>query len=199
MGAHAKCAFGKYDVDEGAVDLREFVIEVLKHSPTTVPMLQTALCYVKAIRAEIVRLAASEAAGCCRRDADQRMLVALAAGDADVEKDFGPISPPYGSYQTARRGLTPSVEYHLRRWLDQGNQADSLTTATSLNLPSPLLDPRRTFIAALVLASKFLHDRCYSNRPWAKLAALHPRELGRCERAICDALDWRLWVGKPPA
>ena len=64
------------------------------------------------------------------------------------------------------------------------------------SLPSPLLCPRRTFLAYLILASKFMQDRSYSNRAWAKLVGLSPREISRCERALGDALDWRLWVGK---
>ncbi|VDB91553.1 unnamed protein product [Peniophora sp. CBMAI 1063] len=161
-------------------------------------MLQTALCYIKAIREEIIKLAAFEAAGCGRRDPDQK-LIDLAADGGNVERDFGPANPPYGPYQTPHRGLTPSVDYRLRHWFIQGSRIGPLTSAPSLDPPSPLLNPRCTFIAALVLASKFLHDTRYSNRPWATLAALHPRELGRCERALCDALDWRLWVGKPLA
>ena len=65
-------------------------------------------------------------------------------------------------------------------------------------LPSPLLCPRRTFLASLILASKFFQDKCYSNRAWAKLSGLPPREIGRCERALGQALGWRLWVGKSP-
>ncbi|EUC59004.1 hypothetical protein RSOL_291450, partial [Rhizoctonia solani AG-3 Rhs1AP] len=34
--------------------------------------------------------------------------------------------------------------------------------------PSPLIDPRRTFLASLVLASKFLLDKAFSNKVWAK-------------------------------
>ena len=64
------------------------------------------------------------------------------------------------------------------------------------SLPSPLLCPRRAFLASLILASKFLQDKCYSNRAWAKLSGLPPREIGRCERALGQALEWRLWVGK---
>ena len=63
-------------------------------------------------------------------------------------------------------------------------------------LPSPLLCPRHTFLAALILASKFSRDKRYSNRAWAKLLGLLPREVGRCKRALGHALDWRLWVGK---
>ncbi|KAH9051403.1 hypothetical protein EDB83DRAFT_2397902 [Lactarius deliciosus] len=66
-------------------------------------------------------------------------------------------------------------------------------------LPSPLLCPRRAFLASLILASKFMQDKCYSNRAWAKLAGLPAREIGRCERALGEALGWRLWVGKIPS
>jgi hypothetical protein len=68
--------------------------------------------------------------------------------------------------------------------------------STSASLPSPLLCPRRTFLASVILASKFSQDKCYSNRAWAKLSGLPPREIGRCERALGQALGWRLWVGK---
>ena len=50
--------------------------------------------------------------------------------------------------------------------------------------------------APLILASKFLQDRCYSNLAWAKLSGLPPREIGRCEQALPE---WRLWVGKTSA
>jgi hypothetical protein len=71
-----------------------------------------------------------------------------------------------------------------------------IASSSLSNLPSPLLCPRRAFLASLILASKFNQDRCYSNRAWAKLSGLPAREIGRCERALGDALDWRLWVGK---
>ncbi|KAG8725928.1 hypothetical protein FRC10_007767 [Ceratobasidium sp. 414] len=62
--------------------------------------------------------------------------------------------------------------------------------------PSPLTDPRRTFLASLVLASKFLLDKAPSNKAWAKLTGLEALEVGKCERALGTALDWRLWVGQ---
>ena len=90
------------------------------------------------------------------------------------------------------------------RLVDSVNDFDSepkkfheeLAFSTSTSLPSPLLCPRRTFLASVILASKFSQDKCYSNRAWAKLSGLPPREIGRCERALGQALGWRLWVGK---
>lgn len=76
------------------------------------------------------------------------------------------------------------------------NFHEEFTPSTSASLPSPLLCPRRTFLASVILASKFSQDKCYSNRAWAKLSGLPPREIGRCERALGQALGWRLWVGK---
>lgn len=74
----------------------------------------------------------------------------------------------------------------------------STFSTSAAPLPSPLLCPRRAFLASLILASKFTQDKCYSNRAWAKLSGLPPREIGRCERALGEALEWRLWVGKRP-
>ncbi|KAJ3874105.1 hypothetical protein F5051DRAFT_290359, partial [Lentinula edodes] len=54
--------------------------------------------------------------------------------------------------------------------------------------------PRRTFISSIILATKFLHDKSYSNRAWAALCQLPPREISRCERALGNALQWRLWL-----
>jgi hypothetical protein len=59
-----------------------------------------------------------------------------------------------------------------------------VVASTSSPLPSPLLCPRRTFLALLILASKFSQDKCYSNRAWAKLSGLPAREIGRCERTL---------------
>ncbi|KAF8826115.1 hypothetical protein HHX47_DHR6000453 [Lentinula edodes] len=59
-------------------------------------------------------------------------------------------------------------------------------------LPSPLLCPRRTFLASLILATKFIHDKSYSNRAWSTVCKLPSREVSRCERALGNALQWRL-------
>ncbi|KAJ7721709.1 hypothetical protein B0H16DRAFT_1335157, partial [Mycena metata] len=60
--------------------------------------------------------------------------------------------------------------------------------------PLFLLCPRRVFLASLMLARKFLYDQGYSNLAWAKIVVFPVHELGRCERALGDALDWRLWI-----
>ncbi|KAG9112645.1 hypothetical protein FRC07_007877 [Ceratobasidium sp. 392] len=62
---------------------------------------------------------------------------------------------------------------------------------------SPLLDPRRVYLAAIILGSKFLLDRTYTNKTWSAVSGLDALEVGRCERALGEALHWRLWVGGP--
>ncbi|KAG9125504.1 hypothetical protein FRC07_007335 [Ceratobasidium sp. 392] len=57
---------------------------------------------------------------------------------------------------------------------------------------SPLLDPRRLLLAALMLSTKLLHDHAPNNRAWARVCGLSPVEVGACERALCQALDWNL-------
>ncbi|KZV73294.1 hypothetical protein PENSPDRAFT_663154 [Peniophora sp. CONT] len=192
-GATAGDAFDEHDPAANAASLRGFVIDVLKRSRTTTSVFQSALCYIEAVRAKIPDLAASEASGHGYREADQSGRVVLAADIGYVEPDAEEVYvPPPPNRET------PATPIELWQPGPPGKmpRADTSTLPTAPDLPSPLLDPRRTFIAALVLASKFAQDKCYSNRAWAKLAGLPPREIGRCERALGDALGWRLWVGK---
>lgn len=61
---------------------------------------------------------------------------------------------------------------------------------------SALLDPRRVLLAAMVLAHKFHLDKTWTNKAWAKVSGLEPREVGRCERQVAIALGHRLWAGR---
>lgn len=54
-------------------------------------------------------------------------------------------------------------------------------------------------MSSLILVSKFTQDKCYSNRACEKLSGLSPRNIGHCERALGDALNWRRLVGKTPS
>ena len=142
-GPTGPCLPGK----PGVAPLQGFVQELIRRSRTSGTVLQTALCYIEAVR---------------------RKLPEIAKASAAPAKETTP---------------------------DETSQDSELVSPEPL-IPSPLLCPRRTFLASLILASKFLQDRCCSNRAWAKLSGLSPREVGRCEKALGDALEWRLWVGK---
>ncbi|SPO37078.1 related to PCL5 - cyclin [Pseudozyma flocculosa] len=68
--------------------------------------------------------------------------------------------------------------------------AKARETAKMLNCP------RRMFLAAVMVSSKFVQDRTYSNRAWCKISGLPVKELGRIERAFLAAIDYRLVVGE---
>ena len=186
--------------------LKNFVHEVLKRSRTSGSILQTALCYLEAVRSKIPDIARDEKRGFrCYFMPESTILPAT---EAELEADRVLTShesqqsfvPADDIVKTVQLNQSPDMA-NVPQGFD-GSDASSLcvepalSTVVPASLPSPLLCPRRTFLAALILASKFSQDKCYSNRAWAKLLGLPPREIGRCERALGQALDWRLWVGK---
>ncbi|KAI9729501.1 MAG: hypothetical protein M1818_008501 [Claussenomyces sp. TS43310] len=53
---------------------------------------------------------------------------------------------------------------------------------------------RRMFLAALILASKYLQDRNYSARAWSKISGLNTQEINQNEIAFLLAVNWRLHI-----
>lgn len=53
---------------------------------------------------------------------------------------------------------------------------------------------RRTFLAALMLASKYSQDRNYSAKAWSKVSGLKTKELCENELLFLKAVDWNLFV-----
>ena len=53
---------------------------------------------------------------------------------------------------------------------------------------------RRMFLAALILASKYLQDRNYSARAWSKISGLNAVEINQNEMAFLLAVNWRLHI-----
>jgi hypothetical protein len=76
---------------------------------------------------------------------------------------------------------------------------DGDATPQGASFTSQLLSLNPDFSGSLILASKVMQDGCYSNKAWAKSSGLPPCEIGCCECALGDALEWCLWVGKIPA
>ena len=56
---------------------------------------------------------------------------------------------------------------------------------------------RRMFLAALILASKYLQDRNYSARAWSKISGLKVHEINTNEMAFVSAVNWNLHVPEP--
>ncbi|KAG8415483.1 PHO85 cyclin-5 [Metarhizium acridum] len=53
---------------------------------------------------------------------------------------------------------------------------------------------RRMFLAALILASKYLQDRNYSARAWSKISGLNTQEINQNEIAFLLAVNWQLHI-----
>ncbi|KAG6898182.1 hypothetical protein C0992_004169 [Termitomyces sp. T32_za158] len=198
------------------VPIKSFVHEVLRRSRTSGCVLQTALCYLEAIRAKVPELVRAEKAGeGIQGEVDrsdwitpatpeelerEREFIDSDLSTVDIASDNSLVPTVRVDEISQNSSFSQSLEY--RRADNVATNHQKLPSAPKLPplppLPSPLLCPRRAFLASLILASKFTQDKCYSNRAWAKLSGLPPREIGRCERALGEALDWRLWVGKQP-
>ncbi|KAG9316393.1 hypothetical protein JVU11DRAFT_2426 [Chiua virens] len=192
-----------------------FVHEVLRRSRTSGNVLQTALCYLEAIRSKIPDLVRKEKQAFSSSSSLGSDEERISQGEVGIDFDTdlcdsihsADIPPTDNLLATVRINPVlhePNLLLSTKSNLDADRvSAHSPKTDDALPplppLPSPLLCPRRAFLASLILASKFMQDRCYSNRAWAKLSGLPPREIGRCERALGEALEWRLWVGKLPA
>ena len=56
---------------------------------------------------------------------------------------------------------------------------------------------RRMFLAALILASKYLQDRNYSARAWSKISGLGTSEITTNEMAFLSAVNWKLHIPEP--
>jgi hypothetical protein len=56
---------------------------------------------------------------------------------------------------------------------------------------------RRMFLAALILASKYLQDRNYSAKAWSKMSGLKVAEINLNERAFLEAVNWKLHLPEP--
>ncbi|KAL5476440.1 PCL5_1 [Sanghuangporus weigelae] len=201
--------------EKDLVPIRTFVQKVLRRSRTTCSVLQSALCYIEAVRRKVPELVEIEKRGLgAQREltSDER----ISKEDMDgLKPNFTMDSSVLNDIRTELMPMDPFDISDAPTVLQNNASFPSVQSTSNSSysnekrrkippklliplppLPSPLLCPRRTFLAALILASKFLQDRCYSNRAWAKLSGLTPREVGRCERALGNVLGWRLWVGK---
>lgn len=213
------------DADSHRATMKAFVHEVLRRSRTSTGVLQTALCYLEAVKVKVpdlqmqmqenqsesvqqkmvppvaVSIEWDEEDGCGAKSVDGIILENLNAsrsGEDVVEVEDAcsrahacTLSPPSSLPSLPSQRTLPSFKLTP---IAQSTETAAITAPP--DLPNPLLCPRRTFLASLILASKFTQDRTYSNRAWARLAGFEPREVGRCERALGEALEWRLWVGR---
>lgn len=161
----------------GVLPLRHFIKEVLRRSRSTCSTLQTALYYIHKSRDHIrERVRSAE-------EAKVELLRMRATAQVDVASWNGYTlpSPPYGEHDHTSPGRTARLD---------STMADSLIN----KIRDPVLCGRRMFLAALICASKFLQDRTYSNRAWAKISSLPVTEINNNEKAFLELLDYNLYV-----
>lgn len=60
-----------------------------------------------------------------------------------------------------------------------------------------LMCGRRMFLAALILASKYLQDRNYSAKAWSKMSGLRAVEINANERVYLEKINWKLHIPEP--
>jgi hypothetical protein len=60
----------------------------------------------------------------------------------------------------------------------------------------PIACGRRMFLAAVIVASKYLQDRNYSNRAWAKISGLPVKEINANEFVFLNVVKYDLYVGE---
>ncbi|KAI9484011.1 MAG: hypothetical protein EXX96DRAFT_560479 [Benjaminiella poitrasii] len=56
---------------------------------------------------------------------------------------------------------------------------------------------RRIFLASLMIASKYLNDKNYRNKTWAKIASLPIAEINITEFVFLKLINYQLYVSKP--
>ncbi|KAG0047778.1 hypothetical protein BGZ83_007238 [Gryganskiella cystojenkinii] len=75
-----------------------------------------------------------------------------------------------------------------------GPNPSSSSSSTSSQSNRIIYCGRRTFLAALMVASKYLQDRNYSNKAWAKISGLSIKEINANELIFLKLIDYSLFV-----
>ncbi|CAE7230432.1 unnamed protein product [Rhizoctonia solani] len=60
------------------------------------------------------------------------------------------------------------------------------------DIDSPLVDPRKLVLAAIMLSTKILYDHAPNSRAWSRVCGLEARQVSACESALGQALNWEL-------
>ncbi|BGP16327.1 hypothetical protein JCM10213_009170 [Rhodosporidiobolus nylandii] len=165
-----------------------FVKEVLRRSRTSCSTLQLALYYLHKSRRDI-REAVAAAEGArgqiVRLEAEIKAVKASAAAGLSPSSGRAYPSPPHSPLGGAGETDTTAT---VAAVASLGAQFTALAEAQN----SPVLCGRRMFLAALISASKYLQDRNYSNRAWAKISGLSVQEINANERAFLRLVGFQL-------
>ena len=163
--------------ESSVLPLHWFVKEVLRRSRTSCSTLQLALYYLHKSRREIREIVA-------RADGTKEEYARLEKQLAH-ERNAHTLGDSYPSPP-----LSPVSDLKTSS-LDRQARFNALVEAQN----SPVLCGRRMFLASLIAASKFLQDRNYSNRAWARISGLPVNEINVNERAFLNMMQFQLHLG----
>ena len=180
-----------------ALPLDTFVREILRRSRTSCSTLQAALLYCDRCR-DVVQSSVDRSL-----QTDEHRDEAGSPESQSRESSSMPDSDTGSTSSTSSSlpSLSPPSAYFYAARSSQGSEKSQLNG--SLCSASPLLCGRRMFLAAIMVASKFLQDRTYSNRAWSKISGLPTRELEQLERVflhsiqynlVVDLSEWSQWI-----
>lgn len=162
--------------------LTMFVREILRRSRTSCSTLQAALLYCKrckdALYAGVDQLSHAS-------EAERKLWIAQTES----------LCQGLTSALVSTSETLPSLPPPCTELLAASHSGSSNSKAPgAMRSASPLLCGRRMFLAAIVVASKFLQDRTYSNRTWSKISGLETREIEQLERVFLHTIQYDLYV-----
>lgn len=193
--------------NDHAIPLRYFVREALRRSKTSFWTLQTAYVYLVRARTGLNAYGRSPNA-----NVKQQNQCAAASVPASMSRIPSPTaSLPQFCERVIVKGNPVDAAAHYPtpkltpEALPQNASATASPGTSEVSSPQAFettqIDPtqcgRRMFIAALMVASKYLRDRNYSNKAWASLSGLGCKEVNRIEINFLKLISYRLHVSLP--
>ncbi|KAJ3105400.1 hypothetical protein HDU97_008154 [Phlyctochytrium planicorne] len=156
------------------IPLRLYVQEILKRSRASFSTLQLANLYLVRFRNRIVESRAS-------------FTLKNAEGDASSSTATATTTPTVVAAKSTSFPSTPPLIH--------GAVQASAGTATPM-ITSDHACGRRMFLAALIVALKYLQDRNFGNSAWSRISGLPVDLVNRHERRFLEAIGYDLYVGK---
>lgn len=179
---------------------RAFVHEILKRTKTTYSTLQISLFYLLRVKKQVhERL--------LKRKQSQQQRAAAAAALA-AQQSAAPATPPSSQEESDSEEPCAGADCATPAPIDTASQTQpqqqkqpqeqkQKQQPVSERLDDLICCGRRMFLASLMVASKYLHDKNYRNTAWSKISGLSVAEVNASELAFLRLIDYKLFISKP--
>jgi len=157
--------------DDKTMPLRHFVEETLKRSRASYSTLQTALFYLFRVKSIVQKLSVPPK--------ESSMLT----------PPLSPIDPKDFDEMTRMPTSNGLSEFSIKSPSEPIIKVDKEMVEITLCC-------RRMFLASLIVASKFLQDRTYSNRAWSRISGLPISEINKIEMTFLKMIDHHLFINE---